>query len=208
MIATALGFPPDDEVRSLWKALGLQRVGHRGSLLVPRPVDDEFRALWNDVQILLLRLGRQFEPLFTASLPLFDELAGKEQPDGGDLKRLRGSMPHSVVALDRFFERAGPTDLVIAVRSAPATVSVPSPAWRRPGGRLGVRHPEEWERGRQILVWSDGLGSGLPVDHEDHAGGEDVVGHDPAVGVVGRHGAVVMKDVGQQGAGCSSGFVR
>jgi hypothetical protein len=106
-IATALGFPPDDEVRSLWKSLQLQRVTHRGSPLGPRPVDDDFLGLWDDMQILLLRLGRQFEASFTGSLPLIDELASKERPDGGDMKKLRG-VPHSVVALERFFERAGP----------------------------------------------------------------------------------------------------
>src|SRR6185312_17190173 len=42
----------------------------------------------------------------------------------------------------------------------------------------------------------------------DHAGGEDVVGHDPAVGVVGGPGAVIVQDVGQQGAGRGGGFVR
>jgi hypothetical protein len=106
-IATALGFPADDEVRSLWKSLELQRVGHRGSQLGPRPVDADFRALWDSVQILLLRLGRQFESSFTASLLLIDELAGREKPDGSDMKELRG-MPHNVVALERFFTQARP----------------------------------------------------------------------------------------------------
>jgi hypothetical protein len=106
-IATALGFPPDDEVRSLWKSLGLHRVGHRGSPLRPRPVDDDFRSRWDNAQILLLRLGRQLESSFTASLPLIDQLAGKQQPTRSDATRLQ-SVPHSVVALDAFFERAGP----------------------------------------------------------------------------------------------------
>jgi hypothetical protein len=106
-IATALGFPPDDEVRFLWKSLRLHRVGHRGSQLRPRPVDDDFRARWDNAQILLLRLGRRFESSFTASLPLIDRLAGKQQPTRSDATRLQ-SVPHSVVALDVFFERAGP----------------------------------------------------------------------------------------------------
>ncbi|MGW1344692.1 hypothetical protein ACWCOV_26870 [Kribbella sp. NPDC002412] len=106
-IATALGFPSDDELRKLWKSLGLHRVGHRGSQLRPRPLDDEFRAWWNGVQVLLLRLGRQFESTYTTSLPAIDELADLEQPTRDDLTRL-GSVPHSVVALERFFEHAGP----------------------------------------------------------------------------------------------------
>ena len=106
-IATALGFPPDDEVRLLWKSLGLHKVTHRGSQLGPRPVDDDFRALWDNAQILLLRLGRQFESSFAASLPLIDGLAGKEKPVHSDGKKLQ-SVPHSVVALERFFAQAGP----------------------------------------------------------------------------------------------------
>jgi hypothetical protein len=106
-IATALGFPPGDEVRSLWNALGLHRVGHRGSQLGPRPVGDDFRAWWDGAQILLLRLGRRFEASFTASLPLIDELARKQHPTRRDGKKLQ-SVPHSVVALEVFFERAGP----------------------------------------------------------------------------------------------------
>src|SRR6516162_2408326 len=73
---------------------------------------------------------------------------------------------------------------------------------------LGVRYPEERELGQQIPMWFDGLGAGLPVDHEDHPGGEDVVGRDPAVGIVRRPGAVVVKDVGQQSEGRIPGFVR
>src|SRR5439155_3822274 len=48
-----------------------------------------------------------------------------------------------------------------------------------------------------VRVWFDVLGGGLAVDHEDHASREDVVAQRPAVGVVGRPGAVVVKDVGQ-----------
>ncbi len=173
-IATALGFAPDDEVRSLWKSLGLHRVGHRGSQLGPRPVDDDFRALWNNAQILLLRLGRQFESSFTASLPLIDELAGKERPDGGDLKWLRGSMPHSVVALDRFFERAGPgwfpllrskgylldpPPLEVAADETIAYV-------RWPAGRYLVRMAAEPRVQRQVLEVALALDTDNPQAHE------------------------------------------
>src|SRR5215470_8562026 len=72
----------------------------------------------------------------------------------------------------------------------------------------GVGRAKVGEVGQQVVVRLDGLGGGPPVDHEDHAGREDVVGHDPAVGVVGRPGAVVMQDVGQQRVGRGAGFVR
>jgi hypothetical protein len=173
-IATALGFAPDDEVRLLWKSLGLHRVGHRGSQLGPRPVDDDFRALWNNVQILLLRLGRQFESLFTASLPLIDELAGKERPDGADLRRLRGSMPQSVVALDRFFERAGPGWFALLrskgyLRDPPplevaADETIAYVRW--PAGRYLVRMAAEPRVQRQVIEVALALETDNPQAHE------------------------------------------
>jgi hypothetical protein len=49
----------------------------------------------------------KFESSFTAALPLIHQLAGKEQPTHSDATRLQ-SVPHSVVALDPFFQQAGP----------------------------------------------------------------------------------------------------
>ena len=59
---------------------------------------------------------------------------------------------------------------------------------RLASARRDPRHPEEREHRHEIVVRLDALGIGLPVGHEDHAVGEDVVGHDAAVGVVGRPG--------------------
>jgi len=89
------------------------------------------------------------------------------------------------------------TSALRAGRSTAAPARRLTSEWKSSGN--GVHgSPQEWKHGHQVLVWFDGLGSGLPVGHEDHAGGEDVVGHDPAVGVVGRHGAVVVQDIGEQ----------
>jgi hypothetical protein len=146
-IATALGFPPDDEVRSLWKSLRLHRIGHRGSQLAPRPVDDDFHALWNSVQILLLRLGRQFESSFTALLPLIKELASKEHPTRSDGKKLQ-SVPHSVVALDAFFERAGPGWFPLLRRKG----YLRDPPWRRSQLDPNVVTPL-WSAGKVVSRW-------------------------------------------------------
>ena len=51
--------------------------------------------------------------------------------------------------------------------------------------RLGVGRAEVGEVGQQVVVRADRLGIGPPVGQEDHASGEDIVGHDPAVGIVG-----------------------
>lgn len=90
------------------------------------------------------------------------------------------------------------------LRGKPATVI----CWLELISSLWVGWAEERERGHQVIVWPDSLRSGPPVGHEGHTGGEDIVGHDPAVGVMGRRGAVVVKDVGQQGVGRSRGFIR
>ena len=140
----------------------------------PRPVDDDFRALWNNVQILLLRVGRQFESSFTASLPLIDELAGKERPDRADLRRLRGSMPHSVVALERFFERAGPGWFPLLrskgyLRDPPplevaADETIAYVRW--PAGRYLVRMATEPRVQRQVIEVALALETDNPQAHE------------------------------------------
>jgi hypothetical protein len=171
-IATALGFPPDDEVRSLWKSLELHRLGHRGSQLRPRPVDDDFRARWDNAQILLMRLGRQFESSFTAALPLIVELAGKEQPTRSDATRLQ-SVPHSVVALDAFFERAGPGWFPLLRRRGylhdppPLEVADDTVAYVRwPAGRNLARMATEPSIRRDVIEVALALETDNPQAHE------------------------------------------
>jgi len=106
-ICTALGFTAGDEVRSLWKSARWDPRAHRGALLRPRPIDGEFRAAWRDFEVLLHRVGRQYEATYLAALPLVDALAAIGEPSKEDLSRLRHQVPHGVVALRRFFERAG-----------------------------------------------------------------------------------------------------
>ncbi len=105
-ICTALDFAPGDEVRSLWRSVLWAPRAHRGALLRPRPVDERFRSAWRDFEVLLLRVGRQYEATYAAALPVVDELAAIDSPSGEDLSRLRHQVPHGVVALRRFFERA------------------------------------------------------------------------------------------------------
>jgi hypothetical protein len=172
-IATALGFPADDEVRSLWKSLDLQRVGHRGSQLGPRPVDADFRAWWDNVQILLLRLGRQFESSFTASLSVIDELASRENPGGSDVKTLRG-MPHNVVALERFFTQAGPGWFPLLHRKGylhnPPPLEVPDDGTiayvRWPAGRYLARMAAEPAVQRDVVQIALALETDNPQAHE------------------------------------------
>jgi hypothetical protein len=107
-ICTALGFRVDDEVRPLWKKAQWHGDAHRSGLLQPRPVEDALRSRWDQFETLLLRLGRQYEASYTKSFDLVDRLATVEAPTKEkDLKRLRESVPHSDVAMRRFFASAG-----------------------------------------------------------------------------------------------------
>lgn len=106
-LATALGFSPDDPIRRQWKAFEHHRTAHRDSPLRPRPLDRDFRKIWDDAQTVLLRVGRAFESSFSASLRLIDDLATIESPTKDDAKAL-GQLPHSAVALQKFFDRAKP----------------------------------------------------------------------------------------------------
>jgi hypothetical protein len=104
-ICDALRIPADDDFRKAWRdyATRLHRVAHRHGLAAPRPVDATFRALWEDGQTVILRLARQIEANFTATLPVIDALASSAP----NVSVLRTQVPHSTVALDRFFDRAG-----------------------------------------------------------------------------------------------------
>src|SRR5437660_768676 len=108
------------------------------------------------------------------------------------LARLRADVAHGdVLRAIKEYDRLVPNrfeSVLSTVNTPPYDRSVRELIEWRSSGSGDHRSSQEWEHGHQVLVWLDGLGSGLPVGHEDHAGGEDVVGHDPAVGVVGRHG--------------------
>jgi hypothetical protein len=105
-VCDALRVPREDDLRENWYAYAssLHRQAHRHGLAAPRRVDAEFRELWEQGQAVVYALARRIEANFTATLPLIDELAAG-QPR---MRVLREQVPHSTVALDRFFERATP----------------------------------------------------------------------------------------------------
>lgn len=104
-ICDALRVDAEDPFREAWQqyARGLHRRAHRSGLAGPRPVDSEFRERWELGQTVILRLAQRIESNFTQTLSLIDRLATGPP----ELSTLRHQVPHSTVALDRFFERAG-----------------------------------------------------------------------------------------------------
>jgi hypothetical protein len=104
-ICDSLGLDADDEFRELWRdyARRLHPQAHRHGLAEPRPVDARFREFWEDGQTVILSIARRIEANLTATLPLIDRLA----TGAPELETLRSQVPHSTVALDRFFEQAG-----------------------------------------------------------------------------------------------------
>lgn len=172
-LASVLGFPPDDDIRALWKSFQHQKTAHRGSPLRPRPADGEFRAMWDNVQALLLRVGRQFESSFVDSLQRIDDLADRLNPTGDDAKRLR-EIPHSAVTLQRFFDRASPAWFPL-LRSrhyfeAPLRVevnedgSVPYARW--PAGQYLRRMADEARLRSDLIEVCLGLETDNPEAHE------------------------------------------
>lgn len=172
-LASVLGFPPDDDIRALWRSFQHQRTAHRGSPLRPRPADGEFRAMWENVQTLLLRVGRQFESSFVDSLQRIDDLADKLHPTGDDAKKLR-EIPHSAVTLQRFFDRARPAWFPL-LRSrhyfeTPLRVevnedgSVPYARW--PAGRYLLRMADEARLRSEVIEVCLGLETDNPEAHE------------------------------------------
>ena len=104
LVLDALRVPEDDDLRENWYAFasGLHRRAHRHGLAAPRPVDAAFRALWEQGEAVIYALARRIEANFTETLPIIDAVAGGEP----DMQAFRHRVPHSTVALDRFFETA------------------------------------------------------------------------------------------------------
>jgi hypothetical protein len=105
-VCDALRVSDDDELRESWYgyASNLHGRAHRHGLARPRPVDADFRELWEQGQAVIFALTRRIEANFTATLPVIDALAA----GAPRLRELREQVPHSTVALDRFFDQASP----------------------------------------------------------------------------------------------------
>jgi hypothetical protein len=166
-ICDALRVDADDAFRKAWReyATGLHRRAHRRGLAAPRPVDSDFRELWELGQAVILRLAQRIESNFTQTLSLIDRLASGTP----DLSTLRHHVPHSTVALDRFFERAGLAWLE-PLRSA-GYFSDPPPLVYNEDGSVGYAR---WPQGRYLArVAAEapgiviGLGVGLETDNPE-----------------------------------------
>ena len=109
-ISTLLfGTDAEELAREWWSyASRLHELTHRHSLRAPRPVDDEFRDWWAEGQVVIHRVSRQYETVYAEAMPRIDALAAKAAPVAADLTELRERVPHSAVALDRFFTAATP----------------------------------------------------------------------------------------------------
>lgn len=161
-ICDALRIDADDGFRKAWReyATGLHRRAHRRGLAAPRPVDSEFRELWELGQTVILRLAQRIESNFTQTLSLIDELASGPP----DLSTLRHQVPHSTVALDRFFERSGLAWLE-PLRGA-GYFGDPPPLVYNEDGSVGYAR---WPQGRflvRVAAEAPGTVIGLGVDLE------------------------------------------
>lgn len=105
-ILTGLGLPKDDPVAQTWLtyAGGLHERAHRHALNPPRPLDQEFVEFFNGMQDVLREVLTRFETRFGGSFRLIDELLAKSDPANEDAKRLKQSVPNTLVTYRRFFE--------------------------------------------------------------------------------------------------------
>src|SRR6266550_5514031 len=132
-IARALGLTETDPVIKIWIKLAggdrsLHGRAHRSALSAPRPVDSEFRSFWDQAQTVLDVVLDRFQTRFAAFLSVLDQLVSKSAPTRADIKRLRGNLPNSPVALGYFFDR------------------LPSDGWLEPLMRAGFfDHPQQPE---------------------------------------------------------------
>ncbi|MDQ3671472.1 MAG: hypothetical protein M3364_03405 [Actinomycetota bacterium] len=104
LVCDALRVPEDGDLRENWYtfASGLHRRAHRHGLAEPRPVNAAFRGLWEQGQAVVYAVARRIEANFTQTLPIIEAVAAGDP----EMQAFRHQVPHSTVALDRFFETA------------------------------------------------------------------------------------------------------
>jgi hypothetical protein len=106
-LVRVLEFEDPDAAAARWWAVSgrLHERAHRDALAEPRPLDESFRQFWREAQEVYDLVTRRFAAIFLSTMPLIDELAAKAVPTEDDITTLRVRVPHTVVALDRFFNR-------------------------------------------------------------------------------------------------------
>jgi hypothetical protein len=141
LVCDGLRVPADDDLRASWYAFasGLHRRAHRHGLAAPRPVDAPFRELWEQGQAVIYAIARRIEANFTQTLPIIEAVAGSEP----DMQAFRHQVPHSTVALDRFFETASAAWL--APLRAAGYFASPPPLEYNEDGSVGY---SRWPQGR------------------------------------------------------------
>ena len=104
-IADALGIPAEDPIREdLVDVAGTpHKLAHRSSVARSKPADaPDFQAFWDRAQAVISELARRLEESYGNALTAIDALAGGDP----DVKALGQSVPHSTVAMHRFFSKA------------------------------------------------------------------------------------------------------
>ena len=126
---------PDAAAARWWAVSGrLHERAHRNALSEPRPLDESFRQFWREAQEVYDLVTRRFAAIFLATMPLIDELASKAVPSEDDITTLRVRVPHTVVALDRFFSRLDSPAWLERLRADTDYFSVPPPLARGDDG--------------------------------------------------------------------------
>ncbi|MFN8108329.1 MAG: hypothetical protein U0Y82_00525 [Thermoleophilia bacterium] len=100
----ALGLGSDVPDRWSLVVAGQQKVAHRHSRGGPRPVDEALRERWREAQLLFAQVTDRLEARIGLSLAAAERIAS----GAPDMTVFHRDLPHSQVALDRFFEFAGP----------------------------------------------------------------------------------------------------
>ena len=169
-IADALGIPGEDPIREdLVEVAGTpHKLAHRSSVARSKPADaPEFQAFWDRGQAVISELARRLEESYGNALAEIDALAAGEP----DVKSLGQSVPHSTVAMHRFFSRAD-LSWFEPLKEAGYFADPPEPevvddsvAYQRwPAAIFLVRaasgHPQE------VLALAKGLETANPEAHE------------------------------------------
>lgn len=149
-LVRVLEFEDPDAAAARWWAVSgrLNERAHRDALSEPRPLDESFRQFWREAQEVCDLVTRRFAAIFLATMPLIDELAAKAVPSEDDITTLRVRVPHTVVALDRFFSRLDSPAWLERLRADTDYFSEPPPLTR---GDDGSATYTPWPPGQYLV---------------------------------------------------------
>lgn len=116
LVLQELGMPETSEVAKKWRRLRLHAFAHRSALGQARQMDKEFEQVWAETEAVFDAVLDRFESQYLDYHRRINEILACS-PSRKAAKRLHGSVPNNLLALDHFFNNLNNTGWLSPLRS-------------------------------------------------------------------------------------------